>query len=332
MAASVSLAQSATASATISDLLEVNKTPRFAKETASTHLVLRSLGPLYRIRFGMYCDASWATRPDGSSQGGWLIFVANTDEINNGKPFPLTVIDWASKRLTRVCRSSLAAEAQTLAMAVDSLEWLKCLFALMIWPNQRPDNEDIMKWLGESPCITDARALYDASVSKAPGMKLTEKRTAIEIKMSCERMAAASGMLRWCNSHQQLADGMTKTSARQKLTMELKRKMHNLLYDPQGVASKKVKKEEKQEEQNMLDRAAQEFENRKKIEEGIYTVRDMDEEELEECRLCLLPGCGLKAEDGKKYCSKRHYHAHQHKLNRRRTPRTLTSQKELCGV
>jgi hypothetical protein len=111
---------------------------------------------------------------------------------------------------------------------------------------------------------------------------------------------------------------MTKTSARQKLAMELKRRMHNLLYDPQGVASKKVKKEEKQEEQDTLDRAAQEFENRKKIEEGIYTVRDMDEEELEECRLCLLPGCGLKAEDGKKYCSKRHYHAHQHKLKQKK--------------
>ena len=280
LAASVSLAQSASASANISDLLEVNKTLRFAKETANTHLVIRSHGSLHKIRFGMYCDATWATRPDGSSQGGWLIFVANTDEINNGKPFPLTVIDWASKRLTRVCRSSLAAEAQTLAMAVDSLEWLKCLFALMIWPNQRPDNEDIMKWLGESPCITDARALYDASVSKAPGMKLAEKRAAIEIKMSCERMAALAGMLRWCNSHQQLADGMTKTSARLKLAVELKRRMHSLLYDPQGVASKKVKKEEKQEEQDMLDRAAKEFEYQKKIQDGIYTVKDMDEAQL----------------------------------------------------
>ena len=123
----------------------------------------------------MYCDASWATRPDGSSQGGRLIFVANSDELNSVKPFPLTVIDWASKRLTRVCRSSLSAEAQALAMAIGSLEWLKCLFALMIWPNQRSDNEEIMGWLGESPCITDARALYDASVSKVPGMKLADQ-------------------------------------------------------------------------------------------------------------------------------------------------------------
>ena len=195
-------------------------------------------------------------------------------------------------------------------MAIDSLEWLKCLFALMIWPNQRPDNEEIMRWLGESPCITDARALYDASVSKAPGMKLAEKRTAIEIKMSCERMAAAAGVL---NSHQQLADGMTKTSARIKLAQELKRRMHSLLYDPLGVASKKVKKEEKQDEQDLLDKAAQDFENKKKIENGIFTLVDLDEEQLEECRLCLLPGCGLATEEGKKYCSKRHYHAHQHK-------------------
>ena len=101
--------------------------------------------------------------------------------------------------------------------------------------------------------------------------------------------------------------------------MELKRRMHNLLYDPQGVASKKgSRKRRNKKKQDTLDRAAQEFENRKKIEEGIYTVRDMDEEELEECRLCLLPGCGLKAEDGKKYCSKRHYHAHQHKLKQKK--------------
>eukprot|EP00435_Cladocopium_sp_Y103_P050272 s447_g15.t1 len=106
---------------------------------------------------------------------------------------------------------------------------------------------------------------------------------------------------------------MTKVSARQKLAMELKRKMHCLFYDPQGVASKKVKKEEKHGEQDALDHAAQEFERNKLVQEGIYTIRDMDEEQLEECKLCLLPGRGLAAEEGKRYCSKRHYHAHQHK-------------------
>lgn len=36
-----------------------------------------------------------------------------------------------------------------------------------------------------------ARALLDASISKAPGMELAEKRTAIEVKISVERMEVA---------------------------------------------------------------------------------------------------------------------------------------------
>ena len=40
------------------------------------------------------------------------------------------------------------------------------------------------------------------SKSKAPGMEFAEKRIAIEIKMACEHMAAAGGVLKWCNSHQ----------------------------------------------------------------------------------------------------------------------------------
>ena len=130
--------------------------------------------------------------------------------------------------------------------------------------------------------------------------------------------------------HQQLADGMTKTSAHIKLAQELKRRMHSLLYDPLGVASKVVK-EEKQDEQDPLDKASQEFENKKKIEDGIFTRNDLDEE-LEECRICLLPGCGLATEEGKKYCSKRHCHAHQHKKQTAVTSHELSASEGLGGV
>ena len=276
----------------------------------------RGHGRLEEIRFGIYSDASWCTRPDGSSQGGWITFVATEAEIGGSKPFPLTVIDWSSRKLTRVCRSSLSAEAQTLAAAIDSLEWTKTVFALMIWPALRPDNEEMMRWLGDSPCITDARALFDASNSKAPGMKLAEKRTAIEIKMACERMAAAGGVLKWCNSHQQLADGVTKVSARQKLAMELRRRMHCLRYDPEGTASKKVKQNVRQDEQDSLDQAAQEFQKQQMVKDGIYKIEEMESEEKMECNICLLDGCGLAAEDGKRFCSKRHYHAAKHKQSK----------------
>ena len=145
----------------------------------------------------------------------------------------------------------------------------------------------------------------------SPGAKLAERRTAIEIQICVERMQAAGGALRWCNSHQQLADGMTKASARTKLAHELQRGVHCLRYDPEYTASKKVKHEDKEMEQDALNKAAEEYEVQRRVNEGIYTIADMETEEKEECKMCLLRGCGLPVEEGRKYCSKRHYHAAQ---------------------
>ena len=49
------------------------------------------------------------------------------------------------------------------------------------------------------------------------------------------------------------------------------------------------------------------------MKDGIYKVEDMESEEKAACNICLLDGCGLPCEDGKRFCSKRHYHAAQHK-------------------
>ena len=327
LAASISLAQSMVSGAKVSELNEANKVLRYAKETADIVLTIRAHGNgLGELRFGFYSDASWSTRPDGSSQGGWLVFIGSEKEFNDGHPFPLTVIDWCSRKLPRVCRSSLAAEAQTMTSAVDNLEWVKMVFGLMIWPSEKADSEHVMKWLGVSPAITDARALFDASTSATPGMKLAEKRTAIEVKITVERLEAACGVMRWCNSHQQLADGMTKAAAKTKLAMELRRGVHSLKYDPEHVASKKVPQEEKDKEQENLDAAAKEFEKKQRIQEKIFRVEDMEAGDKEMIHICLLEGCSLPAEDGRRYCSKRHYHAaHQPRAVKPKTGKPSTA-------
>ena len=168
LCASISLAQATVSGARVADLNEANKILRYAKETADIPLTLRAHGSLSQLRFGFYSDASWSTRPDGSSQGGWLLFISSEKEIGGDKPFPLTVVDWVSRKLPRVCRSSLSAEAQIMTTAVDTLEWAKTMFGLMLWPSEGADSEHVMKWLGFSPCITDARALFDASTSQLP--------------------------------------------------------------------------------------------------------------------------------------------------------------------
>ena len=104
----------------VSDMVEANRTLRFAKECVDG----------YELRF------------------------------HHHKPFRLTVID--CKRLTRVCRSSLAAETQAAATAVDELEWVKTFWQLMIFPEAEAG----------SFVITDAKSLYDAANSMSAGRLL----------------------------------------------------------------------------------------------------------------------------------------------------------------
>ena len=145
------------------------------------------------LRVGVYSDAAWAVRPDGSSQGGMLTFIASEAELQSAKPFPLTVIDWHSKKLVRMCRSSLSAEAQASSLAVDELEWVKVFMSSMVNPYVAIEKDESMLKFGESPVLTDAKSLYDASSSVTPGMKLSERRTAIEVAIARERVEALGG-------------------------------------------------------------------------------------------------------------------------------------------
>ena len=106
--------------------------------------------------------------------------MSSRSEIAGEAPFPLTVVDWASKKLVRMCRSSLSAEAQAATIAVDELEWAKVFFATTVNPYVAIQLDETMHMFKESPVITDAKALYDSAGSVTPGLKLSERRTAIE--------------------------------------------------------------------------------------------------------------------------------------------------------
>ena len=233
-AATISLLQAHINKPAVKDMLEANKCLRFLKEAVKTYVFkIRRHGELQDLRLGVYCDAAWSVRPDGSSQGGMMMFIADRAELESHKPFPLTVIDWASKKLVRMCRSSLSAEAQSATIAVDELEWAKVFYAAMVNPFVAIHEDKTMHWFQESPIITDAKALFDSTLSVTPGMKLSERRTAIEICILKERLHAVMGNFRWVNSTQQLADGFTKTSARESLAYTLSRGVHALRFDPQ---------------------------------------------------------------------------------------------------
>ena len=309
--ASTSLLQASMASPCVKDINDANKFLRYLKEaTKGFKLNINRHGSVESVRFGIYTDAAWAVRPDSTSQGGYLLFVAGYEEIEAGYAMKLSIMDWSSKKLQRICRSSLSAESQAATAAIDALEWTKVFWAAMLWPGISINDDETMKKVGISPVLVDAKALYDAVLSLAPGLKLSERRTAIEVAIMRERLQAMGGKLRWLNSSQQLADGLTKVQARDQMNYLLMRGVHRLVFDPNYTAAKKVKKEEKDVEKEEMEAAS------KEIYEGQVFVAL--EENVSKEGKCALEGCfrEIDSKDSKhRFCSRRHYYLDFHRKN-----------------
>ncbi|CAK0886983.1 unnamed protein product, partial [Prorocentrum cordatum] len=258
-AATVSFRAAATGSATVQDLLDANKDLRFLKANADVGLYFGFDKAWGELRVGVYSDATRRVAIRSSLD-------PTTDDLRNGNPTPFVGMEWASKKLVRLCRSSLSAEAQAAALGVDSLMWVKIYLTLSLRPEFKPDQA--MLYLGESPFITDAKCLYDASRSATAGLGITEKRTAIEVNIVNEQMEEIGAVWKWVNTQQQMADGLTKLSARQQMADVLRRGVHALRYDPNFVAGKKLTKRAMEQREKELDQArddlADEFEAKPK--------------------------------------------------------------------
>ena len=111
--------------ATVGDLKEANKLLRFAKAAKDISLKFPKLDTTKgQLGFLALSDAAWATRVDGSSQGGYLVLLVPPEAFNDKKT-DYAVLDWRSFKLNRVSRSSMNAESQAAAEAADALEYIK---------------------------------------------------------------------------------------------------------------------------------------------------------------------------------------------------------------
>ncbi|CAK0839499.1 unnamed protein product, partial [Prorocentrum cordatum] len=162
----------------LQDLLDADKDLRFLKANAEVGLYFGFEKAWSNLRVGSYTDACWASRLDGSSQGGYEIFIGPTDELNANTPTPFVAMEWVSKKLQRLCRSSLSAEAQTAALGVDSHSDVDDSLPgveLATRPGARRSDG--------APGRAAAHHGRDASRSAAAGLDIAEKRTAIEVKI-----------------------------------------------------------------------------------------------------------------------------------------------------
>ena len=246
LAASVSVLQGCQKSPRVEHLLQVNKLIR--EQRHRSEVALKFSSAIEKPILITYTDASWACRQDESSQGGQLTLLADMG-ILQGKRSEYSLLSWQSRKLSRVARSSTSAEVQMASNATDTHEFSKQV--LLEWFNpQKLDYREMEMHMQKVPSvlIMDSKNLYDAmSRIETSGLQLEEKRVAIEILSIRERTSQTGILVKWCDSDQQLADGLSKPFHYDQLIDLLSLGVVSVVFDPLFVSAKRKRQMQRQE-------------------------------------------------------------------------------------
>ena len=184
---------------TVKDLNFANKIIRKVK---STNVVINFYKMEDSLHLLTYCDASYANLPNGGSQGGNFLFLADS----KGHLSPLS---WSSKKVRRVCRSTISAETMSMLDAVDACIWISHIL------------EEISGCkLKCTQVMTDNESLNNAVHSTTA---VEEKRLRVDIAAIREDVRNRTIIVDWIPKAEQLADVLTKQGAnRERLVNVLK--------------------------------------------------------------------------------------------------------------
>ena len=274
--ASTSIISGSISRGLVKTALEANRLLKFAKENNDVGLTFAPLR-LSEVCIVTAFDASFGCRPDGTSQGGYLVMLAPKRILEMEEDY-YHILDWKSLKLPRVARSSLSAEAQAAACAADSTE-----FACRYFEQLKKPNVTLAELLKEKSSlrptlVTDAKALYDSYHRESLVSSVTDRRVSLEIRVVKEQMQSLNGNLRWVSSERQLADGLTKESTRQSLSDRLRHSKIKFLWDPNYVAAKK---KTLQERNKNLQESSQSRKKKKKRSQKAEDLPTVDEDVAE---------------------------------------------------
>ena len=177
--------------ATISDITFANKTIRKVR-VDKLSLKFPKLN-LQNLQLVVHSDASHNNLPKGGSQGGYIVFLGDHEQ-------KVAPIQWQSKRIKRVVKSTLAAECLALEEAVDHAYYMKCIISEIM-------NVDI-----PMHCYIDNQSLCD-NLHSSNNVK-EDKRLIQDISLLKEMMAKKEiSTVEHVVSKRNLADALTKRGA-----------------------------------------------------------------------------------------------------------------------
>ncbi|OLQ00917.1 Copia protein [Symbiodinium microadriaticum] len=207
VAAKLGEVQSQITTGTVQTLLTANRVLREAQEFEQVCVFYLPI-PVSNLTFVSFGDASFASSKNLNSHQG--VFICATDErLGQNKEAPLSPLAWVSKRIPRVVRSTLSAEAYAMSKAVDLLGWLRALWGVVHvdrfdW--RKPESS--YKLLHPALVVTDCKSLYDL-VTRLAMPSCEEHRTTLEVLLIKQR-CMENAQFRWIPTTLQVADSLTK--------------------------------------------------------------------------------------------------------------------------
>ena len=198
---------------TIGDLMQANSVAKQVVKTKERCLVIRRniFDPknLALVGFG---DASFASAEDMKSQAGEILLACkpvDIAKIQNGAYDKGVLLSYRTATVKRVVRSTLASEGYAVSEATDLLEWTRYVIAEITSP---PGTElALVQEAAEkitSVVFTDSHGLAD-TVAKDTSAN-ADRRFKLVVAMLRQTFGNEKLRLRWCNTLQMLADGLTK--------------------------------------------------------------------------------------------------------------------------
>ena len=218
----------------VQTMLEANKVLREAQDFKSMTVTFQSISTsqLTYVSFG---DASFASSKNLNSHQG-VVVAATTCELQKNAEAPLTPLVWISKRIARVVRSTLSAEAYAMSKSVDTLGWIRAMWACINLPDfDWSQPRESFHRLHPALIVTDCKSLFDL-VTRTALPSCEEYRTTLEVLLIRQRCEEHT-IFRWIPTSLMLADALTKA-----MNSELLRRVFLLgrfkLHDPQCALDK----------------------------------------------------------------------------------------------
>ena len=168
-------------------------------------------------------DSSFANGENHKSQCGYLVGIS-WPHITSGEETPILILEAYSGSIKRVCRSTLAAEANGFLQGTEAADFVRSLLLEMLNPDKKIHELEPNYIKHKMIAFTDAKSL-ESTLNKDAGAP-SDKRVRI-LLAQIKEMIGITGyddennlQVWWCDTAQMLADVLTKIGCEREPLLE----------------------------------------------------------------------------------------------------------------